>query len=60
LRINFKEEFMSELDEINAIIDDDSTNPDGEPMEDADKEMLKKLAKEAYDDEGGGNESSNG
>jgi len=51
---------MSELDEINAIIDDDSTNPDGEPMEDADKEMLKKLAKEAYDDEGGGNESSNG
>jgi hypothetical protein len=51
---------MSELDEINAIIDDDSTHPEGAELSDKDKEMLKKIAKEAYDDEGGGNESSNG
>jgi hypothetical protein len=47
---------MSELDEIYAIIDDDSTNPDGAIMEEADKEMLKKIAKEAYEEEGGDSE----
>ena len=45
---------MSDLDEIYAIIDDDSTHPEGAELSDADKEMLKKVAKEAYDDEAGG------
>jgi hypothetical protein len=44
---------MSELDEIYAIIDDDSTNPEGAEFSDAQKEELKRIAKEAYDDEGG-------
>jgi hypothetical protein len=51
-----KEEIMSELDEINAIIDDDSTHPEGAELNDAEKAELKKIAKEAYDDEGGSGE----
>lgn len=44
---------MSELDEIYAIIDDDSTNPEGAELSDDQKEKLKRIAKEVYDDEGG-------
>ena len=44
---------MSELGEIYAIIDDDSTNPEGAELSDAQKEELKGIAKEAYDDENG-------
>jgi hypothetical protein len=44
---------MSELDEIYAIIEDDSTNLEGAELSDAQKEELKKIAKEAYDEENG-------
>ena len=45
-----KEKVMGELEEVLAIIDDDSTNPEGAELTDKQKAELKEVVKKAFED----------